>query len=106
MESNYYVVFCTVPDEKTALAISKSLVEARLAACCNIVPGLRSIYSWQGKICDDSELLLVIKTKADTYQILENKIKELHPYDEPEVIALRVVQGSKTYLNWIDENVG
>jgi periplasmic divalent cation tolerance protein len=80
-------------------------VESHLAACCNIIPSLRSIYFWQGKLCDDSELLLVIKTKADRYELLKQKIRELHPYDVPEVIALPVLKGNKDYLKWVDENV-
>ena len=105
MNSEYLIIFCTVPDEDIAIKISNDLVNEKLAACCNIIKGIRSIYFWEDNVCDDSELLLVIKTKGAVYKKLEDKIKSLHPYDVPEIIALSINQGSEKYLKWIDENV-
>lgn len=105
MNGEYLIVFCTVPDEETGVKISQSLVNERLAACCNIVRGLRSIYSWQGEVCDDSEMLLIIKSKRSLYSKLQKHILDLHPYSVPEVLALPIVHGSDKYLEWIDENV-
>jgi len=101
----YMVVFCTCPDEETAQAIAYSLVEHRLAACVNIIPNLISVYSWQGKICQDAELLLIIKTKQEQWPLLRQKIRELHPYQVPEIIALPIAVGEDSYLKWIDDTV-
>ena len=105
MDNSYLIVYCTVPDEKTAVAISKTVVTEKLAACCNIIPHLRSIYSWKGQICDDSELLLLMKSRSDVYGRLERRIRELHPYEVPEIIAVEINRGLDEYLNWVDENV-
>ncbi len=105
MATKYITVFCTVPDETTATTIARKLVEAQLAACCNIVPGLRSIYTWKGEIQDDRELLLIIKSKASVFPRLEAKIKSLHPYEVPEILAIPVDSGNDAYLTWLDENV-
>ncbi|EHO42669.1 CutA1 divalent ion tolerance protein [Caldithrix abyssi DSM 13497] len=99
------VVFCTTPDTKTAEAIAQKLVENGLAACCNLIPGLTSIYTWKGKVQKDAEVLMMIKTDDRQYQKLEQTIKELHPYEVPEVIALDIKRGSKDYLKWIQEVV-
>jgi len=105
MNQKYYVILCTVPDEATAAAISRALVTEKLAACCNVIPGLRSIYRWKGEICDDREYLLMIKSHADVYGRLEQRIQSLHPYEIPEILALPVNEGFLKYLTWVDENV-
>jgi periplasmic divalent cation tolerance protein len=105
MDSDYIVVYCTVPDEETAVNISRHLVENKLAACCNIVSKLRSIYFWNNEVCDDSELLLIIKTTATKYTELEAAIIKLHPYEVPEVIALPIIRGAKSYLSWVGNHV-
>jgi len=97
------VVFVTAPDEDGAVGIAKSLVEERLAACVNIIKDIRSIYSWQGKIEDDSEVLMVIKTRSELFVPLSKRIKELHSYTVPEIIALPIITGSEDYLKWIKE---
>ncbi len=97
------VIFCTAPDAKTAERLAHSLVEEKLAACCNIVPGLTSIYLWEGKVQKDAEVLLIIKSDARLFKALEQKIKDLHPYEVPEIIALPIKQGSQDYLKWIQE---
>lgn len=103
--NNYIVVFCTVPDENVAEKIAHEVVKRKLAACCNIVPGLRSIYVWKDEIQDDKEMLLLIKTKENVFPELQNAITEIHPYSIPEIISLSIEKGSKNYLNWVEQNV-
>ena len=100
------VVFVTAPGEEEAAKIARALVEAKLAACVNIISNIRSIYTWQGNIEDDSELLLIIKTRKSLFDDLSAKVRDLHSYDLPEVIALPIVAGSKEYLKWIGESTG
>lgn len=102
--TGHIVVSITVPNSEEGEKIARALVEKRLAACANILPGLRSIYHWQGNICDDRELLLIAKTSSSLFEALEKEVKALHSYTVPEIIALPIVAGSKEYLNWIDEN--
>jgi periplasmic divalent cation tolerance protein len=102
----HLLVITTLGDEEDAARVAKALVERRLAACVNIVGPIRSIYRWQGKIEDDSERLLLIKTRADRFTDLERAIGEIHPYDVPELIAVPIERGAAAYLGWIDENVG
>jgi periplasmic divalent cation tolerance protein len=103
--SDIQVVFITVPNTATAARIATAVVRERLAACANIVPGVRSIYLWEGKVRDDRELLLVMKTTRRRYEALERRVKALHPYEIPEVIALPVGRGSGAYLKWVRESV-
>lgn len=105
--SVFSMIFVTVPDEETAKKISHGLVSSKLAACVNIVPKITSVYSWEGKINEDSELLLVIKTKAELVTELEKFVKENHPYSVPEVVCLGIDQqnSSKDYLDWILKSV-
>ncbi|MBI4681693.1 MAG: divalent-cation tolerance protein CutA [Nitrospirae bacterium] len=100
------IVFITAPNEDEAAGIARSLVEARLAACVNIVKNVRSIYTWQGKIQDDSEVLMIAKTRRDLFDALSVKVKELHSYDVPEIIALPIIDGSEDYLKWLRESTG
>jgi periplasmic divalent cation tolerance protein len=100
------VVLVTAPDSDTAARIARSLVEERWIACANLVPGVRSIYRWQGRVEEDAEVLLVLKTSADRSEALAARVKALHPYEVPEVIALPVVGGSGAYLDWVVEAVG
>ena len=93
----------TCPDEPSAESLARALVERRLAACVNIVPGVRSFYRWEGEIHDDGELLLLIKTAASV-DALRAAIDELHPYDVPELAALEIADGSPAYLRWVAEN--
>lgn len=102
--SEYYVVFVTIDDAEQAVVIGKTIVEEGLAACANLIPGLRSIYKWQDEICDDSELLLMIKTPKGKYKTLEERIKTLHPYEVPEIIALSIDKGLPDYLKWIAQS--
>jgi periplasmic divalent cation tolerance protein len=95
------VVLCTCPSPEEARRISRDLVEARLAACVNVVPGVESIYRWNGVVEMATESLLVIKTSAERFPALKSAIQELHSYDVPEMIALRVEDGSEPYLSWL-----
>ncbi len=99
------VVLVTVPNREVAEKIAKALVEARLAACVNIVDELKSIYWWQGKIEEDNELLLIIKTRMEVFEELVLKIRELHPYTVPEIIGLPIIAGSKDYIDWLKNEV-
>jgi periplasmic divalent cation tolerance protein len=97
------VVYITAPNEEEAAKIAKALVEERLAGCINIVRGIRSIYSWQGRIEDDSEVLMIAKTQRHLFESLKKRVKELHSYTVPEIIAMPVIEGSEDYLNWLKE---
>lgn len=99
------IIFCTCPDDDTvAKQIAEQLVSTRLAACVNILPGVQSVYTWQGKVTQDNEKLLIIKTRSELYPKLENKIKEIHPYELPEIIMVTLDKGLPGYLNWINES--
>ncbi len=99
----YCVIFCTVPNKEVGLDIANTLVSQQLAACVNIVPNIISIYSWKGKICNDQELLLIIKTKNDLYTKIEEAIKKIHPYEVAEIISMPITCGSHDYLQWIKD---
>ena len=98
------VVLCTCPHE-VAPALARQLVEARLAACVNLLPQVQSIYRWQDQVQQDSEELLLIKTTAEGYPRLEQHLGEHHPYSVPEVLAIPVSLGLETYLQWVEEAV-
>jgi len=100
------IVFITAPNEDEAVKISGGLVEARLAGCVNIVRNIRSIYNWEGKIEDDTEVLMIAKTQKHLFDSLMKKVKELHSYTVPEIIAMPVVEGSEDYLKWLREVTG
>jgi periplasmic divalent cation tolerance protein len=95
------VVLTTAPDAETGALIARALVEERLAACVNVIPGVRSIYRWGGEIQDDPEVVLIVKTRAERCEALAARIQDLHPYDVPEVLVLPALGGSAPYLAWI-----
>lgn len=101
--TQHCVIFCTCPDRDTADSIADRLVSEKLAACVNILPGLTSVYEWQGKVESDPENLLIIKTAGDRLDALTRRIEALHPYDVPEVIALPIEAGLPAYLSWITD---
>lgn len=105
-KSDCVVVFITTPSKEVARRIAKMLLEKKLAACVNIVPSINSIYMWKGEICDDEEVLLIVKSSADKFEgdFVPN-VQAEHPYDLPEIIALPIVDGSKSYLEWIQKTV-
>lgn len=96
------LIFCTCPDADVAERLARELVSAKLAACVNILPGVRSVYAWQGAIESVGEHLLLIKSHRERYAELEALLKQLHPYDVPEIIALPIERGSADYLNWMN----
>ena len=95
------LVFSTFPDEASARKAARRLVEERLAACINILPGLTSVYRWQGKIEESHETLLLIKTSTEAYARLESSLKACHPYELPEILAVGAEAGLPAYLDWI-----
>lgn len=95
------VVLSTCPDLPTAQHIATELVSRRVAACVNLVPGVTSVYRWQGEIQTDSEVLMVMKTDSAHYPALEQAVRELHPYELPEIVAVTLDDGSAKYLRWI-----
>jgi periplasmic divalent cation tolerance protein len=102
--SDPIVVLVTCGSEEEALKIANALVEVRLAACANLVAPIRSIYRWEGKIWDEKEWLLIIKTQKNKFEALEKKVKSLHSYSVPEIVSLPIVEGSSSYLQWIRES--
>jgi len=97
------VVFVTCGSEEEALQIANALVKDHLAACVNLISPIRSIYRWEGKIWDEREWLLLIKTQTQRFEQLERRIKSLHSYTTPEIISIPITQGSLPYLDWIRE---
>ena len=99
---DYIVVLVTASSKKEAKKITNVILEKKIAACVNMIPGIKSLFHWKGKIDKASEVLLIIKTRKDLFKKLEKIVKQNHSYAVPEIIALSVVQGSKDYLDWID----
>ncbi len=95
------VILVTAPDQQTAETIGRQLLEERLVACVNIVPGIRSMYWWQGVLEDDEEVLMLLKAPKESVQGIAARVKELHPYSVPEVIATEIVGGLAEYLEWV-----
>lgn len=104
MKDGFVMVFSTVADGEKAADIARAVVAEGLAACCNIIPGLRSIYRWKGEICDEPEALCVFKTRAELFERLRDRIRALHPYEVPEVVSVVIADGLSDYLDWIDKN--
>ncbi|MDD4914160.1 MAG: divalent-cation tolerance protein CutA [Methylococcales bacterium] len=98
----YQVILCTCPDAETADTLAAALIADRLAACVNILPGLKSVYEWQGAVETAQEHLLLIKTHQQQFAAVEAAIKKLHPYQLPEIIALAIDAASTDYLEWIN----
>lgn len=99
-------VFITASNENEAAVIAHALVEARLAGCVNILRNIRSIYSWQGKIEDEAEVLMIAKTQKNLFERLTEKVKGLHSYSVPEIVAVPLICGSEDYLKWLKEVTG
>ncbi len=104
MDETYLLVMMTVSSEAEAAELGRTVVEERLAACCNIVSGVRSIYRWQGKVSDESEALCILKTRSELFDKLKVRLAELHSYEVPEVIAINIEAGLDSYLKWISES--
>jgi periplasmic divalent cation tolerance protein len=99
------IVLITADKIETARQLAEKLVEDRLAACVNIVPRIESIYRWEGKVCRDEELLLIVKTEQTSFARLEAAVRALHSYTTPEIIALPIAYGSAPYLKWLHESL-
>ncbi len=95
------IVFCTVPDEVVAKEIARTIVKEGLCACVNEIPKVRSYYIYEGEFCEDNELLLLIKTAPSHFTALEKRLKVLHPYDTPEIIATTISEASSEYRDWM-----
>jgi periplasmic divalent cation tolerance protein len=96
-------VYMTAKDEKEARKVGKALVEDRLAACANIIPNMKSLYWWDGKIQDDSEAVLIVKSKKSLMKKLIARMKSIHSYKVPCIVALPIVDGNQEFLEWIDK---
>lgn len=99
----HVVVYVTCGSQQEASRIAHDLVEQGLIACANLVPGITSVYRWQGTVHNDPEVLLIAKTRRDLFAALSRRVKELHSYDLPEIIALPLEAGLPGYLQWIDD---
>ena len=104
--SEAIVVFCTCPDEETAVRLAKGLLESRTAACVNVLPGIRSIFRWQGALSEETEVMMVIKSLASCFDELESWLLEHHSYDVPEIVAIPAYRVTADYLAWITSSVG
>jgi periplasmic divalent cation tolerance protein len=98
---DFVVVLVTVPTDEVATQIAKTLVGEKLVACVSILPAVRSIYAWEGKVCDEGELLCVLKTRRELFTAVRDGVLALHPYQVPEIVALPLVEGSPAYLTWL-----
>lgn len=105
VSGGWILVLVTVSNPKEGEEIAKTIVNKKLAACVNIVNGLKSIYWWQGRVEESSEALLIIKTRMNLFNKLVNSIKEIHSYTVPEIIALPIIMGYKEYMKWLDNSV-
>lgn len=97
------VVYTTFADEATAARVARQLVEERLIACANIVPGVRSVYRWQDEVKDEREVMMVMKTRKQDWPALMARLHDLHPYEVPECVALRIASGAPRYMAWLEE---
>ena len=104
-DHDHLLVSITTSSLEEAERIAEALVQERLAACVNIVPAITSIYRWQEEVHRDSEVLLIAKSRPELFEPLAARVRELHSYEVPEIIAVPIVAGSKAYLSWIDEAV-
>ncbi len=100
----YCIINTTTSSEEEAKKIANHLVEKKLIACCNIIPKITSIYTWNNRLNEDTEALMIMKTKTELYNTVEEEIKKLHSYEVPEIICTNIENGNKEYLNWINDN--
>ena len=102
--TDFLLVLSTFPTPEKAREAGRSLVGEKLAACVNVLPGLTSIYVWQDETHEDTEAMAVIKTRRELYPALEHRLRALHPYDTPEIVAVEITAGLPAYLQWIAAN--
>jgi periplasmic divalent cation tolerance protein len=103
--NEFVVVYITVGSAEEGQRLARALVEERLAACVNRLRPVQSVYRWRGTVEQSEEELLIVKTKRDRFDSLQKKVRELHSYSVPEIIALPIVEGSESYLQWLEEQV-
>lgn len=103
-ETDYVLVLTTLPADADAATFARTLVETRLAACVNLLPGMESVYRWEGRVEQERERQLVIKTARSRVVALWERVRELHPYEVPEFIVLPIVDGNDAYLRWVGES--
>jgi len=103
MAMKYAVVFVTAGSKEEAVKIANGLIDSKLAACVNILPGIRSFYVWQGRKESSEEVLLIVKTKESLFKDVAQEVKRLHSYDTPEIISIPISEGDERYLAWIEE---
>ncbi len=101
----FFLALCTAGSEKEGRRIGKSLVDKGLAACVNVIPGITSLFFWQGKLCKEKEVILLIKTTERNKEEIIDHIKKLHAYAVPEILFFRIDEGDKKYLDWVQETV-
>lgn len=106
MENDYLLILTTCPDKQTADQLTEKILHNKAAACVNQLGNVQSSYFWKGEILTDNEIQLFIKTTAENYNNLENIILQNHPYEVPEIIAVKIEQGSRDYLEWIKTSTG
>jgi periplasmic divalent cation tolerance protein len=99
---DFIIILVTTSSEEEGRKIAQALIEKRFAACVNLIKDIESIYRWKGKISDEKEILMMIKTRKKLYKSVEDEVKKLHSYEVPEIIALPISSGSKDYLYWMD----
>lgn len=103
MTNEFMMVYVTTSDENEAISIAKSIVHEKLAACANILPSMKSVYTWKGETCVDQETVLILKTVASKFEQLKNRVIELHSYELPCVVAIPIVEGHQPYLQWLSD---
>ncbi len=99
--SDYILVMATASSMEEGERVAKAVVGEGLAACCNIIPEIRSIYTWKGEVCDEREVMLIMKSRASLFTALKERVRELHSYEVPEVISFTIESGLDEYLAWI-----
>jgi len=104
MSSQYVIVLTTWPADGDAQAFAHALVEARLAACVNLLPPMESVYRWKGEVAGETERQIVIKTTSHCVDALWQRVRDLHPYDVPEFVVLPIVDGNQAYLQWLGDS--
>ena len=102
--AEFVIVLVTVPNEEIAGRLAHDLVAEKLAACVNVLPSVRSVYAWEGEICNEGELLCLLKTRRALFPAVRDRVRGLHPYQVPEIIALPLVEGDPAYLAWLRDN--
>jgi periplasmic divalent cation tolerance protein len=100
------VVLVTGGSVRECKKIARHLLDKRLIACANVIPSIQSLYNWKGKVADEKECLMLLKSSRDLFAALQSEVEKLHSYSVPEVIALPIIDGAPNYLNWIGESVG